>query len=183
VGLGGTGRANSSTETAVRLALRHAQAEGAETLMLGAEALDLPMYSPASTKRTGASAQLVDALRRCDGLIVGSPGYHGGISGMVKNALDYTEDLRGDRRVYLAGRAVGCVVTAAGYQGAVTTLSSLRSVVHALRGWPTPLGVVINTSEPAFTPHGEPRATELDQQLRVLAREVLEFATRFRREV
>jgi hypothetical protein len=33
------------------------------------------------------------------------------------------------------------VVTAAGEQAAVTTLAALRSVVHALRGWPTPLAL------------------------------------------
>ena len=41
------------------------------------------------------------AYRWADGLLVASPGYHGGISGMMKNALDYVEDLRADERVYL----------------------------------------------------------------------------------
>lgn len=34
-------------------------------------------------------------------MVVGSPGYHGAVSGLVKNALDYIEDLREDPRVYL----------------------------------------------------------------------------------
>ena len=46
------------------------------------------------------------AVSAADGLIIASPGYHGGISGLVKNALDYVEDLRGDARPYLDGRAV-----------------------------------------------------------------------------
>ena len=59
----------------------------------------------------------------------------------MKNAIDLLEDLRGDSRVYLDGRAVGCIVTAAGWQGCNTTLGAMRGIVHALRGWPTPLGV------------------------------------------
>ena len=33
----------------------------------------------------------------------------------------------------------------------MTTMQSLRSVVHALRGWPTPLGVAVNSTEATFT--------------------------------
>jgi multimeric flavodoxin WrbA len=35
-------------------------------------------------------------LRRAHGIIVASPGYHGSMSGLVKNALDYAEDMRDD---------------------------------------------------------------------------------------
>ena len=177
VALGGTSRSDSSTEKALRLVLKHARSAGCETLLLGAEALQLPVYAPATAERSGNAAQLVAALRRCDALVIGSPGYHGGISGLVKNAIDYAEDLRSDRRVYLAGRAVGLVVTAGGYHGGVMTLAALRAVVHALRGWPTPLGVVINTTEPAFSPDGVALSPAVDEQLRVVARELVDFAT------
>ena len=72
-------------------------------------------------------------------IIVASPAYHGGVSGLVKNALDYVEDLRDAKRPYLDGRAVGCIACAGGWQAAVATLTGLRSISHALRGWPTPL--------------------------------------------
>ena len=67
------------------------------------------------------------APARADGILLGSPGYHGGVSGLVKNALDYTEDMRGDERPYFDGRPVGAVATGAGWQGAVTTLTAMRA--------------------------------------------------------
>ncbi|MEV8630352.1 NADPH-dependent FMN reductase [Streptosporangium sp. NPDC051023] len=147
VGLGGTLRASSSSETALRVALDAAQAAGARTELFGAEYLaGLPMYDPDRPART-SGLRLVEALRAADGVIVSSPGYHGSVSGLVKNALDYAEELRDDARPYLAGRAVGCVATAYGWQAAVTTLQTLRTIVHALRGWPTPLGAAINAAE------------------------------------
>lgn len=79
--------------------------------------------------------------------MIGSPCYHGGISGLVKNAIDLLEDLRLDQRPYLDGRAVGLVVVAGGWQAGGITLSALRGIVHALRGWPTPLGIAVNTVE------------------------------------
>src|ERR1700722_857146 len=147
---GGALRPNSSTEKALSVVLGAAAALGAETLLLSGAELDLPHYSPDRLDRSPAAQRLVEALRRADGIVLGSPGYHGGISGLVKNALDYVEDMRSDPAPYFEGRAVGCVATAAGWQATMTTLNALRDVVHALRGWPTPLGVPINTMEPVL---------------------------------
>lgn len=147
VGLGGTLRTSSSSEAALRIALDAAESAGARTDLFGAaELASLPMYDPERTVSWQAQ-RLVDALRVADGVIVASPGYHGSISGLVKNALDYVEELRDDERPYFSGRSVGCITTAYGWQAAVTTLQTLRSIIHALRGWPTPLGAAINSAE------------------------------------
>lgn len=146
VGIGGTTRPGSTSELAVAAVLRAAESSGAETLHFGGTFLaGLPLYAPEDPARTPGQRELVEAVRRADGLVIGTPGYHGGISGLVKNALDLLEDLREDTRPYFDGRAVGCLVTAAGWQACGTTLTALRSVIHAMRGWPTPLGVTLNT--------------------------------------
>ncbi|GLK10352.1 hypothetical protein GCM10017600_37580 [Streptosporangium carneum] len=170
VGLGGTLRASSSSETALRIALDAAEAAGARTELFGADYLArLPMYDPERPARV-SGRRLVEALRAADGVIVSSPGYHGSVSGLVKNALDYAEELRDDVRPYLTGRAVGCVTTAYGWQAAVTTLQALRTIVHALRGWPTPLGAAINSAESRLGPGGaDARVTA---QLRTVGLEV-----------
>jgi FMN reductase len=175
VGLGGTTRIGSSTEKALALALKAVAAQGADTLLLCGADLDLPAYAPDAAV-TAKASRIANELSKADGIILATPGYHGGISGLVKNALDYTEELRGDKRPYLEGRPVGCLVTAAGEQGAVTTLGALRSVVHALRGWPTPLGVSIITSEPVFDAEGNCLSPRIEQQLRILSQQVLDFA-------
>ena len=91
---------------------------------------------------------------RADAVIIATPGYHGGMSGLVKNAIDHLEALRDDERPYLDGRAVGVIVAAAGWQACGTTLVSVRSAVHALRGWPTPFGVTVNSAEQHPVPTG-----------------------------
>ena len=126
VGLGGTTRLGSSTEKALSLCLEAAAESGADTLLLCGSYLDLPAYTPGRAP-VPAAKRVIAEVRRADGIILGTPGYHGGISGLVKNALDYIEELKTDGRPYLEGRAVGCIVTAAGEQGAVTTLNALRS--------------------------------------------------------
>lgn len=176
VAIGGTTRANSSTEKALAVVLKRAAELGAETKLLGAEALDLPLYAPEKPERSEAAQQFVADVRRADGVILASPGYHGGISGLVKNAIDYIEDMSKDESPYLSGRAVGLVATGAGWQGAVTTLAALRNVTHALRGWPTPMGVPVNTLDSPFGANGECTNPRLKEQLELVAKEVIDFA-------
>src|SRR5437016_5426104 len=97
VGLGGTLREGSSSEAALRAALGGAASAGVETVCFAAADLDLPMYDPRDrADRPPAARRLVDAIRDCSGLVISSPGYHGTVSGLVKNALDYVEDLAED---------------------------------------------------------------------------------------
>jgi FMN reductase len=177
VAVGGTLRPGSSTEKAMQHVLNAAERAGARTRLISGPALQLPMYEPDNPERTDAARDLVAQLAVADGIILGSPGYHGSISGLIKNALDYAEDLRGDRRPYFSGRAVGCIATAGGWPGAVNTLGALRDIVHALRGWPTPLGAAINSSEPVFDDEGRCLVPRVSQMLDLIAAEVLGFLT------
>ena len=176
LGLGGTIRAGSSTQRALSTALEAAGEKGADTLLLCGSDLDMPAYAPGAEVLAQGARRILAEIRRADGIILGTPGYHGGISGLVKNALDYIEELKSDPRPYLEGRAVGCIVTAAGSQGATATLIALRSVVHALRGWPTPLGAAIVTANPVFDAAGNCLSPRIETQLKVIAQQVFDFA-------
>jgi FMN reductase len=178
VGLGGTTRAASSTEKALRVCLAAAEAAGAQTVMLGAQDIDLPMYEPENTERTERAVRLVDLLRRSHGVIVASPGYHGTLSGLVKNALDYVEDMRDDDPPYLDGRALGTVACAYGWPATIHTLAALRSVAHALRSWPTPMGAGINSAETVFSDDGNFIDEKSRLQLQLVGQQVVEFALR-----
>jgi FMN reductase len=176
VAVGGALRPGSSTEKAMRVALAAAERAGARTKLISGDALNLPMYQPDNFERSDLARALVSELRLADGIILGSPGYHGSISGFVKNALDYAEDLRADPRPYFTGRAVGCIATAGGWPGAVHTLGALRDIVHALRGWPTPMGAAINTSEKAFDADGKCISPKVAETLEMIAMEVVGFS-------
>lgn len=118
-----------------------------EVTCLTASDLAFPMYDPRAPERSHKAQTYLDALRRADGIIIASPGYHATVSGLLKNALDYAEDLAADEPPYLDGRPVGCIAVAHGWQAAVATIRTLRDIVHALRAWPTPYGATINVKE------------------------------------
>jgi FMN reductase len=177
VGIGGTARPNSTSERAVREALRAAEWLGAETTMFDGEFITrMSLYSPERAHRSPEEKTYVDTIRRCHGIIVGTPGYHGSFSGPVKNILDLLEDTARDERPYLGGRAFGCVVTAHGWQACGSTLVSLRMIAHALRAWPTPFGATFNAAAPLFDSDGKCIDERTSSQLSMVARQVVEFA-------
>ncbi len=176
IGLGGTARAGSTSEKALRFALERASALGCRTDIIAGPQMPIEHFDPSSRERSANAARLIDLLRQADGLIIASPGYHGSISGLVKNALDFTEDLRTDERVYLDGMAMGCVAAADGPQALGSTIAAMRSIAHALRAWPTPFAAMINASTRPFGEDGQTIDPAAAQALALVAEQVVEFA-------
>jgi FMN reductase len=175
VGIGGSTREGSSTEVLVRAVLNAAEGRGAVTRLYTGPDLMLPPYEQ-TPGCAAAAAQLIADVRRAHAIVVGSPGYHGTISGLVKNVLDFLEELRSDDPPYLDGRAVGCVTTAYGWQAAVNTLTTLRQVVHALRGWPTPLGIAVNVAQGLVGDDGSFIDPRLNDSVELMADQLLRFS-------
>lgn len=178
VGIGGTTVSPSSTERALRIALDAAAAEGAEVRMFGGAFLArLPLYRPKAAL-SAEEADFVDAVRCADGLIVASPGYHGSVSGLIKNALDLLEETAGDARVYLTGMPVGVIATAYGWQATGGTIAALRAIVHALRGWPTPMAAAVNSAVSRFDDEGRCGDPAVNAQLALVGQQVVAFLRR-----
>lgn len=176
VALGGNATAGGSAERLLRHALARCEEQGAEVMLFAGDAIDLPMYAPHRSERCTKAQALIAALRDADGIIVASPAYHGTVSGVVKNALDYAQDLASDAQPYFDGRAVGLIAVAGGWQAAGSTLATLRSITHALRGWPTPMAVTANSGQPLFDADGLVTDTAIAQQLGIMTRQVMLFA-------
>ncbi|MGE0182786.1 MAG: NADPH-dependent FMN reductase [Parvularculaceae bacterium] len=180
IGIGGTFRPKSSTELVVQSILNEAEKRGARTEMFDGQALDFPIYGPDVANRPPKITAYLDAVRRADAIVIGSPGYHGSVSGLIKNALDYIEDLSKDDPAYLAGKAVGCAATGFGWQGANAALTTLRQIAHALRGWPAPMGITINSIEQKFSAEAICDDEKAQRQIAILANDLVLFARKTR---
>jgi FMN reductase len=170
VGIGGSTNPDSITNQLMDRCLADVAVMGARTdSFTGAALAELPIYTGEAD--SSAATTLLETVRRADCVVIGTPGYHGGMSGLVKNALDHLDELRDDRRPYLDGRAVGVIITAAGWQACGTALVAVRSAIHALRGWPTPFGVTMNSIEQGAD---DPRVVGA---IRILAGQLMQFAS------
>ena len=172
VGISGSLRPGSYTRMAVELALRGAGESGVEATLIDLRDYDLP-FSAGKEKldsRYPDLARLRAQVRAAQGIILGSPEYHGSFSGVLKNALD----LMGFEE--FEGKMLGLVAVAGGKMGAVHTLNGLRLVGRSLHAWVVPEQVSISEVWKAFDAHGNLTDRHLDAALRRIGSQVARFA-------
>src|SRR5215218_7441301 len=86
----GSMREGSYSRRALEVVLEAARRRGAETALLDLRTARLPIYIPdAPPDAAGHVAPVTEAVGWADALVLGSPDYHGSMSGAIKNFLDY----------------------------------------------------------------------------------------------
>ncbi len=172
VGLVGSLREESYTRMAVNLALRGAAKKGAQTKLIDLRDFDLPFCdgSGKEADRYPDVLRLRKEVAQAQGIILGTPDYHGSFSGVLKNALD----LMGFQE--FAGKVVGLVGVAGGALGAVNALNDLRKVGRSLHAWVVPHQVAIPQAWKHFHSDGTLDDPEYQKRLQEVGEEVARFA-------
>src|SRR5438477_10122300 len=110
-GISGSRRPGSFTRMAVETALRGAAEAHAATRLIDRAELDLACAGAGGSK--GPDFEMLSrAVKESDGVILGTPEYHGSFSGVLKNALD----LMGFEE--FEGKMLGLVGVSGGAMGA-----------------------------------------------------------------
>jgi len=130
VGICGSLRDESTTRVALTHTLAAAEAAGAETELLDLREFDLPIYD-GDRKNAGDAPELCARVRDADGIVLGTPIYHGTISSGLKTALDYCGFDE------FEGKPVGLLVVAGG-RFPSPALLHLQTVCVWLRALPLP---------------------------------------------
>ena len=162
-------RSPTSTRRGLEIALAAAARAGAETGWLSIEGL------PFCDGRDGDYGPEVAAFRAAaasaDALLIGSPEYHGSMSGVLKNALDLLgpDELRGS--------TVGLLATARGDAGAMNALSHMSHVARWMNALVLPTQVSVPRAHERLGP--EVRA-DTRARLEQLGRELRRYAALMR---
>jgi FMN reductase len=178
-GFAGTSNPASSTLAALRLVLDAARAEGATAELFDAGSLALPMYE-SGAEPSEAVLAFAETMYRADAVVWSSPLYHGTISGIFKNAIDWLEVLSDRDPPYLSDKPVGLVGVAAGAQS-LQAITAMEHIVRSLRGWTVPLVVPINRASEVFDKQGIIKDARVASSLAALGAEVVRAAKLFRR--
>ncbi len=134
VGISGSLRAGSYTTLAVALALRGAQELKCQTKLINLRDYQLVFCDGKDDESQFPKDvfRLREEVKEARGIILGTPEYHGGYSGVLKNALD----LMGFEE--FEGKMLGLVGVSGGTMGAFGAMNSLREVGRALHAWVIP---------------------------------------------
>ena len=170
VAISGSLRTSSYTEMALKVALQGAAETGAQTTLLNLRDFDLGFAGLEEAPPGSGIIRLSHAVRRAQGILLGTPEYHGSFSGVLKNALD----LMGFEE--FEGKMIGLVGVSAGRMGAFDALNTLRSVGRALHAWVVPEQVSIPEASKIFSEAGGLNDPETAKRLRHLGSRVAEFA-------
>lgn len=172
VGICGSLRRDSYTRMAVHIALQGAEEVGAETQLIDLKDYDLVFCDGKEDEST--FPEDVSKLRRevsqARGIILGTPEYHGGVSGVLKNALD----LMGFEEI--EGKMIGLVGVSGGALGAVHALDSLRTIGRALHAWVIPEQASIPNAWEVFDDSGTLKDSGLEKRVMEVGRQVARFA-------
>ena len=90
VAVSGSMREGSYTKAALHYALDAAETAGVETDFIDLATVDLPLYNPdVDTAEAGDAEELLARMRAADGVLLGSPVYHGSYSAAFRSFHDY----------------------------------------------------------------------------------------------
>lgn len=172
VGICGSLRDNSHTAQAVRIALEGAKEYRVDTRLIDLKDYDLVFCDGRDDETTYPEDvfKLRTEVKRSHGIIIGTPEYHGGYSGVLKNALD----LMGFEE--FEGKVIGLVGISGGSMGAIDALNSLRAVGRALHAWVIPVQASVPQAWKAFDDGGNLKDPALEKKLRDVGRKVARFS-------
>jgi FMN reductase len=171
-GICGSLRRGSYTRMAVNIALQGAQEVGAQTRLLDLKEYHLIFCDGKEDESSYPEDvfRLRSEVSHAQGIILGTPEYHGSFSGVLKNALD----LMGFNEI--EGKMIGLVGVSGGALGAINALNSMRTIGRALHAWVVPEQVSIPEAWKVFDESGTLQDSALEQRLKEVGRQVARFA-------
>lgn len=165
--ISGSTRAESRTRQLVEIAAEAARVAGAEVRRASLRELALPVFisgDKTQAETSGVKQARSDALW-ADGFILGTPEYHGGISGALKNWLDFLYE-------ELAGKLCG-VVAATGGGGGDMSITATKRSFEWCHGFSLPFHAAARGAD--FT-DGKLNNDQVRDRIRRLAFDVVRYA-------
>ena len=156
----------STTEGMLRVAAEKLRALGAEVDFLDLRRTPLPLYEPGRESRAPEVEAIARRVQAAGAYLLGTPDYHGGPSGALKNFLDHFWR-------EFTGKLFGYVC--ASHEKGLTAMDALRTTIRQCYGRSLPDGV--SGVEDEIGPAGEILTERLERRLTMLAHDLVGYGT------
>jgi NAD(P)H-dependent FMN reductase len=123
---------DSVTRIVVNEVARQLQAAGCPVDVLDFQKEPMALYNPDTAHDLPGYAELQARVERADVIVLGTPDYHGGLSGAMKNFLDHFWK-------EFAGKLFVTIV--ASHEKGLTVTDQLRTIARQCYAWTLPYGV------------------------------------------
>jgi azobenzene reductase len=131
----------SATRAALSLAAESLREMGVEVDFCDLRTHALPLFDPDMEVAPPEVQEFAKRALVADGFLIGTPEYHNGMSGALKNALDHL----GSR--YFKHKPVGLLCAAGGGKGGINALANLRTVMRGVMAMVLPEQVIVDEDD------------------------------------
>lgn len=172
LGISGSMTTSSYSLKALEYLLNDAKnTHGSETEIFDLKKNKLPFYDPKLDKDPLITSLEKENIKKAklmvqwaDAIVLTTPDYHGSMSGVLKNFLDYFWK-------EFTGKTFGYICTS--YEKGLTVMEQMRTVVRQCYGWSMPYG--ISTSSHDFDKEGNIINPKLIPRLQMLSRDITHY--------
>src|SRR5437773_10844990 len=162
---------DSVTRTVVQHVAKELKAGGCAVDFLDFEKEPLALYNPDVAHDLPGYPELQARVERADVIVLGTPDYHGSISGATKNFLDHFWR-------EFAGKLFATIV--ASHEKGLTVTDQLRTVARQCYAWTLPYGV--SFAEKGDVKRGQIVSGALKKRLDMFVRDVRAYGTLLARQ-
>ena len=133
----GSLREKSYNKKVLKVAVEGAKKAGADVTYIDLKDYPMPLYNPDLQETQGfppIAAALQKLLHEHDGLLIASPEYNASVTGVLKNAIDWTSRANGDFKLgeCYKGKFAAIMTASPGAFGGLRCLGHLRDILTIL---------------------------------------------------
>ena len=169
LGLSGSYGLTSKNGLLLSAALDECQKLGAEVHIWDLVEKPLPLVGAEGSWQDANVKEFQALATECDGYILTSPEYHGTMSGVMKNTLDWVY------KDHVGGKAFGLMSTLGGISNS-NTLNHMRIAVRWIHGWCVPEQVAVGKVKEAFDEDNNLTDADVAERVVGLAQSVVSAA-------
>ena len=173
LGLSGSYGLTSKNGLLLSVALDECKKLGAEVHFWDLVEKPLPLVGAEGSWQDANVKEFQALATECDGYILTSPEYHGTMSGVMKNTLDWVY------KDHVGGKAFGLMSTLGGISNS-NTLNHMRISVRWIHGWCVPEQVAVGKVKEAFDDDNNLTDTDVAERVVGLAKSVVTAAIMLR---
>jgi chromate reductase len=175
----GSTRADSFNKKLVKVAIKGAEAAGAQVTYLDLRDLNLQLYDGDLETKEGLPAgarKFKDLLFENDGIMISSPEYNSSISGVLKNAIDWaSRPVPGEKWLEaFTGKAAVLMSASPSALGGLRGLVTVRLLLGNIGVTVLPDQVTVSTAHEAFNPDGTLKDAQKQSSVEELGKKLAE---------
>lgn len=173
MGICGSYDLDSANGRMLEIVLNECKELGAETVIWDHGARPLPLVGAEGCWDDLNVKDFQEMVISADAFVLSSPEYHGTMSGVMKNSLDWVYSK------HTSGKVFGLISTLGG-QTSNNTLNHMRIAARWIHGWVTPEQIAVPNIKEAFNEDGFLVSDDINSRVIGLATSIVENTTKLR---